>query len=148
MRSGWSVCEDWAVVLVDVVVALPTVMWMGDCGRRVMHWSLRAVLSWGRIYCWCCCDAVVHPVEGSECHCVYTGLVFGVCLFGWMLWCPVVRSGWTKLTFESYWSYPHGRVDVGAFCLPGKTPGFLFVIPVPLSVRPFAREVAVVSSDC
>ena len=77
-------CEDWAVVLVVVVVGPPTWMWVGGCGHRVVHWSLPAVLCWGRKYCGHCCVDLVHRVEGRECHCVYDGLVFGVCLCGWM----------------------------------------------------------------
>ena len=35
------------MVLVVVVVGPPTWMWVGDCGHRVVHWSLPVVLSWG-----------------------------------------------------------------------------------------------------
>ena len=82
MRSGWSVCVGWVVVLVGVVVGLPKLVWMVGCGRMVVHGFLPAVLSWGRIYCWHCCVNVLQFVQGIECYCVYDCLVSGVCLFG------------------------------------------------------------------
>ena len=86
----------------------PKLVWMGGCGRTVVHWLLPAVLSWVRIYCWHCCVELLQLVQGIEGYVVYDGFFSGVCLSGWMLWCPVVMSGWTRLTFESYWSYHMG----------------------------------------